>query len=403
MEGALSGYRVLDFGRYISGPFCAALLADMGADVIRVEPTEGSDDRYVMPIGEDAQGGGAVHYHVNRGKRSIGVDGATSEGREIIERLIAKADVVVANLAPKALAKLGLDYDTLRAIRPDIILTTVNAYGLNSPYENEIGFDCTGQALSGAMSLTGTPDQPFRSAVSYVDYSTAISAALGTVAALLKRERTGAGEHVHCSLLKTALTITNSMLIEEASGARRRTATANRSPISGPSDLFRARDGWIMIQIIGSMMFRRWAEMVGAPELIDDPRFSDDQLRGDNGEALSAITAAWTKDKTLAECIERARAHRLPVTPMLSPAQALAAPEITQAGMLDYVSINDGRQIPIVASLCDFAMSRGDVPAPAPALGAHTAMILEEVGFDAETIDRLVANGTISEIFTPTH
>ncbi|MBB6122978.1 CaiB/BaiF CoA transferase family protein [Sphingobium subterraneum] len=399
MKGVLSGYKVLDFGRYISGPFCAALLADMGANVIRVEPVEGSDDRYVMPIGEDESGGGAVHYHVNRGKRSIAIDTSTSEGRQVVERLIASADVVVANLPPKALTKLGLDYATLCAIRPDIILTTVNAYGLNGPYRDEIGFDCTGQALSGAMALTGTPEQPYRAAVSYVDYSTAISAALGTVSALLKRERTGQGEHVHCSLLKTALTITNSMLIEEASGARSRVATGNRSPISGPSDLFRTRDGWIMIQVIGNMMFRRWAQMVDQPELVDDPRFSDDQSRGDNGKALSAITAAWAADKTLEACMARAQAHRLPVTPMLSPGQAFTAPAIAQGEMLEYVSTRDNQQIPIVTTLCDFAVNGHDTPAPAPTLGAHTAAILKEAGFDAGTIDRLAATGTISETF----
>jgi crotonobetainyl-CoA:carnitine CoA-transferase CaiB-like acyl-CoA transferase len=299
------------------------------------------------------------------------------------------------------LAKAGLDYDTLRSIKPDIILTTVNAYGLNSPYENEIGFDCTGQALSGAMSLTGTPDQPYRSAVSYVDYSTAISAALGTVAALLKRERTGEGEHVHCSLLKTALTITNSMLIEEASGARSRIATANRSPISGPSDLFRTRDGWIMIQIIGNAMFRRWTELVEAPELVNDPRFADDQSRGDNGEVLSAITSAWTENKTIDECLKLAAAHRLPVTPMLSPAQALTASEAIESGMFQYVPTQNGQQLPIVSSLCDFANDDNKSPAPAPALGAHTTAILTKAGIDAETIDRLFSDGTISETPAP--
>lgn len=396
MPGILSSYRILDLGRFISGPFCASLLADMGAEVIRVEPTQGSDDRYVMPIGENGLGGGALHYQVNHGKDSLAIDITNPDARPVLEVLIGSADVVIANMPVSALKKLGLDYETLRAIKPDIVLTTINAYGPDGPYANAIGFDGTGQALSGAMALTGTPDQPFRSAVSYVDYSTAISAALGTVTALLNRERTGAGEHVQCSLLGTALAMTNPMLIEEASGARHRVATGNRSPIAGPSDLFRTKDGWVMIQVIGQAMFQRWAYLMGSPELTDEPRFKDDQSRGENGNELSNITASWAASKTTEECLELLRAHRLPATPMLTSAEVLEAPEVVVGNLLEYTKTQSS-QVPVMGSLCRFSQHRSSGKKTAPQLGEHTRSIMRGIGYDDASITEMHLRGVVAD------
>jgi crotonobetainyl-CoA:carnitine CoA-transferase CaiB-like acyl-CoA transferase len=394
MTGMLSGYRVLDFGRYISGPYCAALLADMGADVIRIEPVMGSDDRHVMSIGEGQFGGGALHYQVNRGKRSLAIDLETGAARDVIERLIARADVLIANMVPNALKKLRLDYASVAKLRPDIVLTSIDAYGATSPHANMIGFDGTGQALCGAMSLTGWPDQPFRSAVSYVDYSTAISAALGTVAALLNRQRTGGGQHVQCSLLGTALAMTNPMLIEEATGARTRVPTGNRSPIAGPSDLFRTRDGWVMIQVIGQLMFARWADLVERTELVGDPRFQTDQLRGDNGEELSRITGDWTRDKTTGEILALLRVHRIPGTPLLTIQDALSAPEIIDGGFLQDVAAREGATIPLVRPPFGFA-GISEIALRSPALGEHSREILRELDIDDQVVACLVADGVV--------
>ena len=395
MLGVLSGYRVLDFGRYISAPFCAALLAQLGAEVIRIEPPSGSDDRTVMPLGPHEDG--ALYHQVNGGKRSLALDIAHPDSRDLLERLMAEADVVVANLPPNALLKLKLDYASLCAIRPDIILCSINAYGPNGPYRDAIGFDGTGQALSGALALTGTPAQPYRAAVSYVDFATAQSAALGILAALLRRDRTGKGEHVQASLLGTALIMTNPMLIEVASGARTRSATGNRSPIAGPSDLFRTRDGWIMVQVIGQAMFGRWAALVDRLDLLDDPRFSSDMARGDHGEELSAITAAWTAERTSAACIQALRSHRLPATPLLTPAEALTAPEIVEGGLLALQPrLDGGAPVPVAKAPFSFASATASPPRPAPRLGGDTSAILTELGIDQTRIDSLQRSGVIA-------
>lgn len=391
----LSHVRVLDFGRYIAGPYCAALLADLGAEVIRIERPGANDDRYVMPV--TSEGEGALHIQVNRNKKSLALKLGSPESREIVERLIASADVVVANLPPAARARLGLDYETVSRIKPDIVLCTVSAFGTQGEDANTIGFDGTGQALSGAMYLTGLEKQPFRSAVSYIDYSTAIASAFGTLAALMRRDRTGKGEHVETSLLNTALTMTNTMLIEEASGARSRKPTGNRTPIAAPSDVFPTADGRILVQVIGNEMFERWIKLVGADELRGDPRFRDDMRRGDNGEFLSRRMAEWTSQRSTEHCLDLLKAARLPGCKVLSPGESLTHPQVTNGGFLDWVSYPGlEADVPIAGALFTLAGDRAGKPGPSPQLGADTVSLLASIGYTPDQIDRLIGAGTVA-------
>lgn len=383
---------MIDLGRYIAAPLCAALLADQGADVIRVEDPQGASDRDVMPLG--IEGRGSLYMQVNRNKKSLSLDFTQPAGREILERLIASSDVVVINVPYKSLKKLGLEYEDLKKLRKDIILTTISAFDYSGDDRNRVGFDGMGQALSGAMYLSGTGQLPMRAAVSYIDYATASSAAFATAAALLDRKATGEGQHVECSLMGTAYTMMNPMLIEEATGVRQRQATANRSPIAGPSDLFSAIDGWIMVQVIGKAMFARWAELVGRPDLVTDPRFASDILRGENGQALSEIMGGWCAARTLAECLTELESARIPACPVLTPSQALNA-----QGAQDYfdlVSWDDAEQpIPIVtANARTRAFKSGQVRC-APQLGADTQSILHGLDLGDDEIDLLRKQGIV--------
>ncbi len=208
MSGPLAGIRVADFGRYIAGPYCAALLADFGADVIRVEKREGREDRTLIPLAETESGEpaeGALFLQMNRNKRSLTLDPATAEGREVMRRLVAGSDVVVANLPGQTLKQMGLDYDTVSAINPRAILAVVSAFGLEGPYANRVGFDGVAQAMSGSAWFSGTDDQPVRAATPWVDFGTASLVALGVMAALRARDQTGRGQLVEGALLRTAL------------------------------------------------------------------------------------------------------------------------------------------------------------------------------------------------------
>jgi crotonobetainyl-CoA:carnitine CoA-transferase CaiB-like acyl-CoA transferase len=198
----LAGIRVIDFGRFIAGPYCAMLLADMGADVIRVDRRQGSEDRYIAAITESGEGGGFLS--LNRNKRNLTLDTSKPESAEIIRRLVQGADVVVANLPNNVLKSMRLDYESLKSIKPDIILARISTFGPDGPYANRVGFDTVAQAMSGAMGLTGFAGTPVRDIVPFEDYGTALHTAFGVVVALYHRAQTGEGQIVDGSLLATA-------------------------------------------------------------------------------------------------------------------------------------------------------------------------------------------------------
>jgi crotonobetainyl-CoA:carnitine CoA-transferase CaiB-like acyl-CoA transferase len=387
LDGVLAGVRVLDFGRYIAGPYCAALLADLGADVIRIERIGGGEDRWVAPVGAD--GVGAMYVVMNRNKRAMTLDPACPEGREIVRRLVGTADVVVANLPPEVLRSLALDLDSLRRVKPDIILTTVTAFGAGGPWSHKHGFDGIGQVMSGSAYLTGTPEQPLRAAVAWVDFGTASVSAFGTLAALMARDKTGRGQKVEAALLRTAVAFNNPALVEQQVVQPNRVATVNRGQTSAPSDLFRTKDGWIIAYAIGGSMFTRWAWLT-------DPRFKDDLARGDNGEAISKRMSEWTAVRTTADALTELERAKIPAGPLYSPQQALEDPHIRAAGLLadtDYPGLP--RPAPLAPTPVDLSETPGRFRRRAPTLGEHTDAILGELGYTGAAIAGLRARGVV--------
>jgi crotonobetainyl-CoA:carnitine CoA-transferase CaiB-like acyl-CoA transferase len=394
LEGVLAGIRVLDFGRYIAGPYCAALLADLGADVIRIERIGGGEDRWVAPVGPD--GVGAMYLVMNRNKRAMTLDPASSEGREIVRKLVATADVVVANLPPEVLGSLALDLDSLRRVKPDIILTTVTAYGAGGPWSHKHGFDGIGQVMCGSAYLTGTPEQPMRAAVAWVDCGTASVSAFGTLAALMARDRTGRGQRVEAALLRTAVAFNNPALVEQQVARRDRVATMNRGQTSAPSDLFRTKDGWIIAYAIGGPMFTRWARLMGEGHWLTDSRFKDDLARGDNGEVISKRMSEWTAARTTAEALADLEKAKIPGGPLYSPQQALDDAHIRAAGLLvdtEYPGLR--RAAPLAPTPVDLSETPGQFRHRAPTLGEHTDAILAELGYGAADIAGLRVRGVI--------
>lgn len=394
LSGVLHGIRVLDFGRYIAGPYCAALLADLGADVVRIERREGGEDRWVAPVAAD--GAGALYLAMNRNKRGMTLDPAHPQGREIVQKLVATADVVVANLPPEVLRSLSLDLESLRRVKPDIILTTVTAFGAGGPWSHRHGFDGIGQLMSGAAYLTGTPEQPMRAAVAWVDFGTASVSAFGTLAALIARRETGRGQKVEAALLRTAVAFTNSALLEQQVIQVNRVATQNRGQTSAPSDVFRTKDGWIIAYAIGNPMFRRWARLMGEEHWLTDPRFKDDQGRGDHGDVISKRMAQWTTERTTDEALAELEKAKIPAGPLYSPQQALEDAHIRAAGLLrdtDYPGLP--RPAPLAPTPVGLSETPGRFAHRAPMLGEHTDEILAELGYSEAAIDALRAANVI--------
>ena len=385
MSKVLEGIRVLDFGRYIAGPFCATLLGDMGAEVIRIEKVNGSEDRYLSPINEN--GDGAMFMQMGRNKNSVTLNPMKPEGREIVKKLVATADVVVANLPPDTLKTMGLDYESLTAIKPDIILTMISAFGTGGPYANRVGFDGLGQAMSGNMFMSGTPDQPVKAYGPFIDFGTASFSAFGTLAALYQRQKTGKGQTVEGSLFNTGLTIMNGTAIEQDAIQRNRVSTLNRSQTSAPADTFKTKDGWVLVQSVGGPLFKRWANLMGEDCWLEDDRFKDDITRGDNSAAISERLADWCADRTSQEVLDAMEEVRLPAGPVLSPQQVLEDPHIAAKGLfqpVEYPGLD--KPAPVMRTPVELSETPGEIRSRAPTLGEHTGQIMEELGYSADEI-----------------
>ncbi|HEV3317865.1 MAG TPA: CoA transferase [Candidatus Angelobacter sp.] len=389
-SGPLAGIRVIDFGRFIAGPYCGMLLADMGADVIRVDRRLGSEDRYPGPI--TAGGEGGAFLSLNRNKRSLTLDTARPGSAEIIRRLVRQADVVLANLPIGVVIKMGLDYDSLRALKPDIILVRISTFGPDGPYANRVGFDTVVQAMSGAMSLTGFPGPPIRAVVNFEDYGTALHTAFGIMVALYHRAQTGQGQIVDGSLLATGVTFMQAMLAERHVLGTQRQQRGNAGFYTAPADAYRAQDGWLIVLVIGTEMFARWARLVGREDFISDPRFADDLQRADNRDTITDAMNAWLATRTVADAIAELEKARIPAGPVLDLGQVLDDPQVKARELLRYVEYPGApKPVPLADTAVRLSATPGSIRHRAPTLGEHTDEVLRELGYSAEDIAALRA------------
>ncbi len=388
MSAVLDGIRVLDFGRYIAGPYCAELLSQFGADVIRIEKLAGSEDRYTTPVTEDGQG--AMFFQMNCNKRGMTLNPMKPEGGDIVKRLVKTADVVLANLPPSSLVQMGIDYESLKAIKEDIIFTTMSAFGSVGPYSERVGFDGIAQVMSGASYLGGFPGQPMKSYAPYVDFGTATSAAMGTLAAIMHRQQTGKGQVVEGALLRTALCYANAPMIEQVLLGVDRVGSGNRAQNIAPSDIYNTKDGAIIVQVVGHPLFARWAKLVGVEEWAEDSRFGTDAARGENNQLITERASAWCAERTTEQALLELEEARVPGGPVLTPQQAYDDPHVQAMGLLnpiDYPGLP--KPAPVAGTPVLLSETPGQIKSPPPTLGQHTDEIMKEIGYSEADIAEL--------------
>ena len=382
----LKDIRVLDFGRYIAGPYCAALLGDLGAEVIRVERLSGSEDRFVHPLKDDG-GEGAMFMQMNRNKKGITLNPTKEGASEIVEKLVKSADVVVANLPPQTLKRMGIDYETISKYNPGIILTTVSAFGAGGPYSERVGFDGVGQAMSGAAYLTGNDDAPIKAYSPYIDYGTASLTAMGTLAAIIEKGKTGKGQIVEGALFATSLAFMNTHLIEQSITKKNRKAIGNRSPYAGPVDMVQTKDGWIVVQVLGDTLFKRWANLIGAQDLLTDERFKTDSDRGINGKILSKKTSEWASQFTNKDALDLLAEASVPAGPVNDLQSALDDPHVKAMNFfqdIEYPGV-PGKS-PVMGLPIKLSNSDNTIKKRPPLLGEHTDELLLSLGYDNDKI-----------------
>lgn len=390
----LANIRVIDFGRYIAGPYCGMMLADFGADVIRIDRRGGSEDRYLGPVAAGGEGG--MFLSINRNKRSLTLNPAKPGGREVIRRLVASADAVIANLPLAVMKKMGIDYDSLKAIKPDVVLTMISTFGPDGPYAERVGFDAVAQAMSGAMRLTGFEESPVRALAPFEDYGTALHAAFGTMAALYHREKTGQGQLVDASLLATGVTFMAAFLAERRVTGVRRGRQGNAAYWAAPSDVYKTKDGWVVVACNGGPMFARWAKAVGREDLIGHERMQTDLDRADHRELIDEAMIPWCRRRTTQQVVEALEKARVPAAPLHTLDETLQDPQVRARRLLEYLPYPGApRDVPLAAPPVRLSATPANIRARAPQPGEHSEEILAELGYAAEEIERLRRDETV--------
>jgi crotonobetainyl-CoA:carnitine CoA-transferase CaiB-like acyl-CoA transferase len=391
----LDGMRVVDVTTSIAGPYCAEILGALGADVVKVErPDTGDDGRAWGP--PFWNGESAMFLAVNAGKRSLAVSLADERGRQAVLRLTDGADVFLQSLRPGLAERLGLGADELRPRNPRLVYCSIGAYGHVGPLAQEPGYDALMQAAGGLISMTGEAGRPgVRVGSSLIDMGTGMWAALGIAAALLERERTGGGSVVDTSLYETALGYIGYHLVGFLADGTVPTTQGTVFPMVAPYEVFPTRDGELMVAGGNDRLFARLCEVLELPELATDERFGTNPDRVHNREALVGILSERLRDRTTAEWLERLTAAGVPAAPVADVAD-VATSEQTQA--LDFLQHVEHPAIPelrLPALPLSFDRERALHASPPPLVGEHTAEILAEVGYSAEEIAALAADGVI--------
>jgi len=396
LPGPLHGLRVLEVATTWAGPMCGCILADFGAEVVKVEHPEGEVARRSPPFlpGSDPPLS-FMHATVNRNKRSLALELREPEGLRLFLALADGADVVVESFRPGTAARFGIDYATLRARKPDLVYVSVSGYGQYGPRSEHVGYDPLAQAESGFLSLNGSPDgEPVKSPTFLADDLAGLHAALAALAALRHRDATGEGQHVDVALLDSMLFQSTGYLTLGALGVAL-PRLGNQFRVAAPAGIYACRDGTVMAGVMLDSQWRRLAALIGRPELAGDARYATTAARLARRDEVDALLGGWLAGRAHGEAVATLAAAGLPAAAVRTYAEAARDPQVAARDMLQPVRQPDGTTQPITGPAAKLSRTPTRVRLAAPALGADTDAILRELGLDDAALARLAGAGVI--------
>lgn len=373
----LEGVVVLDFSRVLAGPFCSALLADLGATVIKVEPPQGDDQRHMGAMRD----GHSVNFAlINRNKRSIKLDLKQPEALEIALNLAKKADVVLENFRPGVAKRIGIDYASLSALNSGLIYCSISGFGQDGPMAKRPSYDVIAQAMSGFMSVTGPAEgEPVFAGDSIGDTVSGLFGAWAISTALFKRERDGKGQHLDIAMFDSLMTLLPTAVAQFQHTGQAPGRSGHTHPLTAPFGAFRAKDGRVVIAVANSALFLRLCTCLGRPGLVDDPRFATDSKRRENEAVLRTYIETWTTEHSVKDVVEQLGAAGVPASPVWNIAQAVESEQSAHRKLFADVSDPDLGDIRVPRQPVHFSQTSSTSPDPAPRLGADGAGILAEI------------------------
>ncbi len=403
MTTPLEGIRVLDLGRHLAGPTCAQFLGDLGADVIKIEnPERGEDGRAAGPPFFDAngpaeKGESAFFLSANRNKRSVALDIKAPEGKELFRRLADTADVVVENFRPGVMDALGIGYDEVSARNPRIIYCSLSGFGADGPDMNRPGLDNIIQGFSGLMSVTGFPGgEPVRVGIPVADLITGLMGAYGTLAALHARERTGRGQRVQSSLMEALVGMLGFQAVRYLNGDGVPPPAGNHHPINAPYGAYKTKDGWMTLGATGPKRWKTFCEVLGAPEWLEDPRFTTNGGRFAHNAELTELINEKLQAHTSDEWEQILNAHHIPSGPIYNMAQSLNHPQVRHREMvveMPHPTLGTARLLGLPVKLSE---TPGAIHRAPPIFAQHTDEVLREIGVTDTELEQLRAAGVVN-------
>lgn len=408
MTGPLNGIRVLDLSRILAGPWAGQALADLGAEVIKVErPGSGDDTRgwgppFLPDTPDGGQGDAAYFLSANRGKASVCIDIGSTDGQALIRKLACECDILLENFKVGGLAKYGLDYDSLKELNPRLIYCSITGFGQTGPYKHRAGYDFMIQGMGGIMSVTGQPDgapgaEPMKCGVAFADLFTGLYSVIGILGALHARASTGRGQQVDMALLDTQVGVLANQALNYLVGGAAPPRLGNAHPNIVPYQALPTLDGFLIIAIGTNRQFSKFCEIAGLDGLDEDPRFVSNQTRVEHRYELIPLISEVLKTRTTDDWISALEQHAIPCGPILDIKQVFDNPQVEARGLRVEATRPSGEQIPGVANPIRYSDTPIEYTRAAPSLGHDTRDVLTRVaGLSDEEVDVLIAAGSVS-------